>query len=758
MEWLRLITKSWLSLLESAAKHKRREFQGDADEIMRFFDGPYDFLYSNSGDAGSLFTDSDTGTTAPRPTFQMTYNKVAEAVQLFGPTLYHRNPHRQVNPTKLPPMPVNDPNNQQLMQLAQQVQQATMQQSGRAEILAWLLSPYLNYTPNELNLRGHSRDAIDEALIKGVGLLWTQTYSPVGSDTTFVGSFYDTVDNLLIDPDMESIENAKWIARRRVLPTWEVEERYGLERNTLNGDIESISRQSRSTVSGDYIDKHRRNETNDLTVYYEVYSRMGIGHKLKDSNNDHGALGVLDSVLDKFGEHTFLAVTEGYPFPLNLPEKVVKGKSKKEAFLRAQWPTPFWADPSHPWPFTEIAFHRRPRKVWPMSHFKPALGELKFLNWAFSFIADKIKNTSRDFIAIQKSAGETMKSSILSGKDLTLLEIESLNGRTIHDVVSFLQHPNFNADVYQVIDVMMNLLDKRLGLNELMYGESKRQLRSASEAQIKGDNMRIRPDDMAECVEAAMTMVARKEALCCRWHLQPEDVAPMLGQERAALWGQVVQNAEIHSVVYELDYRIEAGSIRKPNRNRDQENANSAVQVWGPVLQTYYQATGDPAPLNAIISKWALANDEEPQNYLLKPPPPPQPQPPDPTEQLKIQGEQQKQQMAMQSMQMKAQIEQQKAQMEQQKAQMDAESQMVEMQAKLQAEGQKTQQELFQDAQEHDQEIGQDQEFHLLDMLQKRQEHQLDMEMQRDKGDLQLELARRMPKPQGNSNGQRPTT
>ena len=117
----------------------------------------------------------------------------------------------------------------------------------------------------------------------------------------------------------------------------------------------------------------------------------------------------------------------------------------------------------------------------------------------------------------------------------------------------------------------------------------------------------------------------------------------MLGQERAALWAQVVQNAEIHQVVYELDYRIEAGSIRKPNRNRDQENANSAVQVWGPVLQTYYQATGDPNPLNAIITKWALANDEEPQNYLLKPPPPPQPQPPDPTEQLKIQGEQQKQ-------------------------------------------------------------------------------------------------------------------
>ncbi len=56
----------------------------------------------------------------PKVTFGMTVNKVAEAVQIFGPALYHKNPVRQVNPRKAPLMPIeifgdpNDPNVQQM--------------------------------------------------------------------------------------------------------------------------------------------------------------------------------------------------------------------------------------------------------------------------------------------------------------------------------------------------------------------------------------------------------------------------------------------------------------------------------------------------------------------------------------------------------------------------------------------------------------------------------------------------------------------
>ena len=59
---------------------------------------------------------------------------------------------------------------------------------------------------------------IDEALIKGRGCLSCGTWTPPGSDTTYVGSFFDTVDFLFIDPDAEAIENAWWIARKICQP------------------------------------------------------------------------------------------------------------------------------------------------------------------------------------------------------------------------------------------------------------------------------------------------------------------------------------------------------------------------------------------------------------------------------------------------------------------------------------------------------------------------------------------------------------
>src|ERR1700676_594976 len=208
---------------------KKEEFQNDANTCMRFFNGPYEFMFGlKRGGTGSFVYTG--GEDLPRPAFAMTVNKVAEMVQLFGPVLYHRNPERQVNPQKPPMLPIeffgdpNDPNiQQQYMALAQQVQQLRQVDLARSKLLEF----YLNYTPTPLDLKTESRDAVDEAIIKGMGVLWPEVYNPPGSQMKMVGSFYDTVDNLAIDPDAESIEHAKWVARRCMHPVWEVEKEYG---------------------------------------------------------------------------------------------------------------------------------------------------------------------------------------------------------------------------------------------------------------------------------------------------------------------------------------------------------------------------------------------------------------------------------------------------------------------------------------------------------------------------------------------------
>ena len=700
---LQTLVESWMAKIKSAFDHKKAEFQDDADEAMRFFDGPYDFMYKNETSARGGFRSEFSH---PSPSFRMTYNRVAEMVQLFGPVLYHNNPQRQVTPRKLPVIPAQlfgDPKDPQVQQQIQAMTQQFETMRTENELRATLMQTYLNYTPNEMNLKEHSRQAIDEAIIKGLGVLWTEVFRPPGADFKMIRSVYDTVDNLLIDPDMETIEDALWVARRRVAPTWAVEKKFQLHPGTLSGNLESYKNQS---LGGEFGYYRQRGDTNDLVTYWEIFSRMGMGHKLKENVGSGAreyvkAFGPESDTLDKFGNNVFLAVCADYPFFLNLPEKEFANQFN-DVFHKVQWPIPFWSDPTDPWPFVPIQFHRRPRKVWPMSHVKPGLGELKFLNWALSFIADKIKNTSRDFLGVLKSAGEDLKTQLLSGGDLTLLEIERQHGKTIDDVVSFLQHPQMNGDIWKVIDAMMKVFEDRVGLNELMYGESKRQLRSAAEANVKSASVKIRPDDMATKVEEAMTLLSRKEALAARWFLEAKDLALVVGPTHAALWTQYVQTEDVAKTVAEFEYRIEANSIRKPNRDRDVENANQAMQNWTPLMQSYFQATGDVRPINALISMWAKAYDLDPKDFVFQPP----------EEEEGPSPEEQQMQMEGKKNQMEMATKQQEAQLDAMKKSVDIRSQ----EQKSALESQKAMQEMIMGDRKAQLELAQDNATHQLEM------------------------------------------
>jgi len=620
-----------MKLIRLALEHKKREFQDDAEECMRFFDGPYDWLYGPRLTYNRSF-DFAGEDGLPGPSARITVNKTAELVQLFGPALYHRNPVRKVNPRHVPepsPLMYGDPAADPMAQFVfQQDLQMVRGQWEADRARADLLERYLNYTPTALDLKTESRWAITEALIKGMGCLWSQHHKPPGAVMAWSGSFFDSVDNLLLDPDADSIRDIKWMARKRTRPCWEVERQWGLQPGHLQGQagLESYSQQAAvaNDAAGDY--RRKQGRTSDLCVYWEVYSKMGLGGRL--AGVDKGKA----QSLDQAGDYVYLVLCEHCPYPLNLPPPFCDAMLMPEAApeiqselqARAGWPTPFWADGG--WPMTPIVFHWRPGKLWPMSHMKPGIGELMFLNWAWSFLASKVRRASRDFVAVAKAAGEDVKDRIKHGADYTIVEVEALTG-SIDNVVKFLQHPPFNKDIYEVVQGVTQNFERRVGLTELMYGLSGRQYRSAQEAQVKSDAVSVRPDDMANQVEDAMTHLARNEAFCARWHLRGQDVQGVLGPVGAQQWEQLVVPSDPASILYALEYRIEANSARKPNKQMDVDNMQQAVQQLFAPLWAYAQQTADVNPLNALISDWAKSIDLDPSRYLLSPPPPPMPGP-----------------------------------------------------------------------------------------------------------------------------------
>ncbi len=645
---LRALTTAWMAKIQKAWETKQKDFGEDAEECMRFFNGPYDFLYSGKARKGFAVDSDDV---LPAPGFRMTLNKVAEMVQLFGPALYHQNPVRTVNPRKLPQISPEmlaellgfgqDPT---AIQMVTQVLGQQSQQDAQDKIRALLISHYLNYTPSALGLKDEARWAIDEAIIKGMGVLWVELYTPPGSGAQMVGSFYDTVDNLLIDPDAESIRDAKWIARRCVHPYWEVERMYGLPEDSLKNTahFEGMNRQgalSSMAAAGEW--QRRMGHSNDLLVYWKIWSKMGVGGRLKGIDQ------TLKQPLERYGDYAYLVVCEHCHYPLNLPPPLdtmlapqqdammaaqdmgASEQMSQEIQQRVAWPTPYWADDG--WPFQPIYFHSVPRKAWPMSHLKPALGLLIFLNWAYSFLAGKVRTASRDFIAIVKSASEELKERIKHGPDYTVVEVEQIHG-SIDNMVKFLQHPTFNGEIYKVIEGVKDAFERSTGLTELMYGLSARQIRSAREADVKSENSSIRPDDMAQRVEDAMSDLARKEALTLRWHLKGQDVMPVLGKMGAGLWDRLVVPTDPSLVVHQMEYRVEAGSAKKPNKALERDNMQQAIQLLFQPLFAFAQATGQTRPVNALIAAWARSIDLEAGPFLLPnlPPPPPPPAPPGP--------------------------------------------------------------------------------------------------------------------------------
>ena len=628
---LRQCVSIWVKKLKAAEKYKK-PFTDDAKEASQFFDGDHNWMWKDSYARGERGYNSNV---AP-PSFRMQLNKVFELVEIFASVIYHRNPVRTVSVMEPPQVPLyqmgldvptgpnGTPSTEQMM-ILETVKEEEMQRQERVST-AKILESYLNFTPVELDLKRHARKVVNEAMIKGAGVFWTEL---VSIDTSadmqtppmkMVGSFYDTVDNLLIDPDFDNEEDSLWCARKCVRPIQEVAATYGVPeaelRKHLDGSETILKKEPRGRTK-------RKDSTNQLVTFYKVWSKTGMGDRFKDFDKDN------KGVFDSLGKYCYLVICEGVEFPLNLPPTIMDEEVDPESGLppsmqtRVAWPIPFYADPNG-WPFTMLAFHRKPGYAWPISHIKPAIGELRLLNWCFSFLATRIATSCETVVAIQKAADQTIKDQLLAPSEggFKCIEISELLGRSINDVVSVMQMPQVTKDLWDIISAILDQFAQRTGLSELAYGYTRSMFRSAAEAQIKNENISIRPDNMANELEDTMSQLARREALAARWLLEPDDVKPILGPLGTSAWVQMISRRDIVSLTREFLFRVEAGSSRKPNKATRVEQMQMSVQTLGPIL-SQLAGSGLVNPFNALMRDWADSLDIDASPYLLPPPAPP---------------------------------------------------------------------------------------------------------------------------------------
>jgi hypothetical protein len=623
---LRQLVRTWTKKFEAAIKYKK-PFSDDAKEASMFFDGDHNWMWKDSYARGEKGYNSNI---AP-PGFRVQVNRVFELVDIFGSVIYHRNPVRTVTLPKQPDLPpeayglpedpmMMTPEQQQLLSVAASDAQGRISR----EMARQLLDAYLNLTPQMLDLKRQARKYVNEGLIKGRGVMWPEL---VELDTAgeqpirVVGSFYDSVDNLLTDPDFDNFDDIQWCARRCIRPLEEVAEEYGVPESDLEKHLDGSAEIKADNEPRS--NKKKQGQTQRLVTYYKVWTKCGLGDRFKDAPKESRG------IFDGLGRYCYLVICEGVDYPLNLPPSVMQEEVEEETglpqsvLLRTAWPVPYYVDPGG-WPFVPLDFHPKPGYSWPISHIKPGVGELRLMNWGFSFLATRIATSCETIIAVQKAADQELKDQLLAPSEggFKVIELAELLGRRIEDVISTFQLPQVTRDLWDILQAVAEEFSKRTGLTELIHGFTTGMFRSAAEATIKQENVAVRPDAMANELEDSMSTLARREALAARWLLEPQDVAPFLGPMGAIAWESHVSKRDVASLTRDFLFRVEAGSARKPNKATKVEQMAMAVQTLGPILAPL-AGSGMVAPFNALMKDWANSLDIDAAPYLIPPPPPP---------------------------------------------------------------------------------------------------------------------------------------
>lgn len=587
-DWLESIVSVWTTQIDACQKVKESQFDETARRAWAFMGKDDAALDVNLGD------EMPEDKSHPQKT---RINKTREFVSVMMPHIHEAIPHRMVQPS-MPELP------EFLTEIAPQ--------SGPNEqdrVMAWEMQHFLNYTPNEYGLYRESRMAIQEALVKGRGVLWHEMidgpYGPIPA------SNYDTVDGLLIDSDAQQYRDAGYIIRRRVRQAVAVAEEFRLPVEDLRGSLESnMSRAFRVNSSGGFFGSDP--DDRDVCVYYEVWSRIGMGHRLRDADPN---LTEMSGALEAVGRHVWLAIMPGMKYPLNLPESVLEGaEGASELQARIEWPIAFYEEPANPWPCSMLDFTPNSDNPWATSVLEASLPLQYFLDRAYTFAMRAVGNTARRLVFVSKGLGQNTKEAILEGMHDEVVEVDG-ESMDMASMIKVFDLPNLTDDLWTTIAAVERKFEQNTGMMPLIYGGApSNEPRSAFESRSREAHLMNRPNDMAKVVQDWNSRIAAKEAQCARLYVQPRTVAPLFGEPEPVddvvafqqqspltyLWATLVNTDDPAVAAAEMRYTCEAGAGSRNNRQEQIGEVQLLMQNFAAVY-SQWASMGIPGPYNRLM-------------------------------------------------------------------------------------------------------------------------------------------------------------
>lgn len=525
-----------LQKLRAVDRAARKSFIARGREIVRYGWAPdYGFEYQ---------------TLPANAFFKAKVAKTSQAIKVFGPYLYQQNPHRTYKVRE----------------------DADPQMERRAE----LASKYANYSIGQYNFRANSRHSIDDALSWGAGVMWTDRHP---QKPKIIASLWDSVRDLLLDGDATTYDEQKRMWRRRSLPR---QIAMGMYPQFKDKFAKLPLTKSRNDEDGRLAWETTTNaEVSNLVCWWECWTTYPLS--IYGNGSNIAELAKQEKIQLPTGPAKWLMADDGTYIGVT------------------EWDVPLFLDSE--WPATILGFFDDMDNIYPVSPLWDGIGFQRAMNWIVTLMMGKYRFTSRTALAIKSTNGQSLtntdRDKLLIGNDIEAISIK-VNGENLQ-LKDFVEQFNWSQEYLnygmKFLELMEQQYEKATGLTELLTtGQGDTQSRSATDAQMRENRSMSRINDMTQQIVEWQNKIARKEALCARFLLGPQDIQPLLGDAAATDWGilmkpdeQTAQNLiqqftqaglppelameEVQRILSqavnyekwaaETDYTIEADSIRR---------------------------------------------------------------------------------------------------------------------------------------------------------------------------------------------------
>lgn len=475
--------------------------------------------------------------------FKAKVGLTGEAVKVFGPLLYQQNPNRQVTPREW----------------------ATPEQKARAALMA----ETLNFTPKKHKLADESRAGIDEYIVSGRGVVWTG----LDEGTGLARTMFDTVENLLVDPNAKRWQDVKVVGRRRCMTRFEAVALYPAAKDVIAKLPANALRASDSGAKA-LAGWNQQDPDSDCIYFYEIYTLVGL-------QQFKGGVEWLKLSSQTQGQPMSAGAEFDAP---NAPKKWVVGEDGTYLTC-SDWEAPFHKNTVDPWPCSVLDFKQHPKDIWTASLLGDAIGYQRAINWILTLLLGKVKVTSRTVLASLKQNGQGLtpkqKDRVLVGTDIEMIEIEVKGDKA--KLGDYLQQLNWDSGYIQPLMELMDQLEDKFrmatGLYSVLYsGQGDTQDRSAAATQMKDRNSRSRVEDMRDQIANWQGIIAMKEALVTRFLVGRETIAKYLGPQAAEQWGFLVP-PEAAGPTYWFKYLVEQGVDAQSAAQQAEQLAAQAAPI-----------------------------------------------------------------------------------------------------------------------------------------------------------------------------------